>query len=104
MHPTVKPVALVADAILDASDRNGLVLDPFLGSGTTLVAAHRTGRRGRGIELDPKFVDVAIKRIEIAVGVPARLAATNQTFAEVAAERQGGSEGTSTPLKGRGGL
>jgi DNA modification methylase len=53
MHPTVKPVAMVADAILDCSKRRGIVLDAFAGSGTTLVAAHRTGRRGYGIELDP---------------------------------------------------
>ncbi len=55
MHPTVKPVALVADAILDCSRRKGIVLDAFAGSGTTLVAAERTGRRGYAIELDPHY-------------------------------------------------
>lgn len=62
MHPTVKPVAMVRDAILDCSHRNGIVLDAFCGSGTTLIAAEQTGRIGYGIELDPRYVDVAIKR------------------------------------------
>lgn len=61
-HPTVKPVALVADAIRDCSHRGGVILDPFCGSGTTILAAERTGRRGYGIELDPAYVDVAIER------------------------------------------
>lgn len=61
-HPTCKPVPLIADAIMDVSDRGDLVLDAFLGSGTTLMAAHRTGRRGAGIEIDPHYVDVAIQR------------------------------------------
>lgn len=62
MHPTVKPVALVADAIKDCSKRNGIVLDAFAGSGTTIIAAERTGRRGYAMELDPHYVDVAIRR------------------------------------------
>ena len=53
MHPTVKPLSLVADAILDCSKRGGIVLDAFAGSGTTLIAAEKTGRRGYGIEIDP---------------------------------------------------
>jgi len=57
-----KPVGLVSDAIEDCSRRNGIVLDPFLGSGTTVIAAERTGRRARGIELDPVYVDVVAKR------------------------------------------
>jgi DNA modification methylase len=64
MHPTVKPVALVADAIKDCSKRNSLVLDPFAGSGTILIAAERTGRRARALEIDPNYVDVAIRRWE----------------------------------------
>lgn len=87
MHPTVKPVALVADAILDCSRRRGIVLDAFAGSGTTLVAAERTGRRGYGIELDPAYCDTIVKRVSSIAGVEARLLATGQTFAEVAAER-----------------
>lgn len=61
-HSTVKPKALVADAIRDCSKRRGIVLDPFLGSGTTLIACAMTGRIGRGIELDPKYVDVILRR------------------------------------------
>ena len=62
MHPTVKPVALVADALLDCSARGDLVLDGFLGSGTTLLAAERVGRCCHGIEIDPLYVDVAVRR------------------------------------------
>ncbi len=87
MHPTVKPVALVADAILDCSHRKGIVLDAFAGSGTTLVAAHKTGRRGFGIELDPLYCDVILKRLAKVAKLEPVLAATGQTFAEVAAER-----------------
>src|SRR5207249_9563127 len=61
MHPTVKPVALVADAIQDCSRRRGIVLDCFLGSDTTLIAAEKTGLRGYGIELDARYVDVALQ-------------------------------------------
>ena len=87
MHPTVKPVALVADAMLDCSKRRGIVLDVFAGSGTTLVAAERTGRCGYGIELDAAYCDTILKRVSGVAGVEARLLATGQTFAEVAAER-----------------
>ncbi len=62
LHPTVKPVALVADAIRDCSNRNGVILDPFGGAGTTLIAAEKTGRRVCLIEIDPRYVDVTIKR------------------------------------------
>ncbi len=62
LHPTVKPVTLVADALMDCSPTKGIVLDPFSGSGSTIIAAERTGRRARAIELDPRFVDVAIRR------------------------------------------
>ena len=71
MHPTVKPVALVADAILDCSKRLGIVLDAFAGSGTTLVAAERTGRLGYGIELDPRYCDVIVRRLVKIAGVEA---------------------------------
>jgi DNA modification methylase len=87
MHPTVKPVALVADAIKDCSRRNGIILDPFLGSGTTVIAAERTGRRARGIELDPVYVDVAINRWQDYTGKAAILAATGRTFEEVTEAR-----------------
>ncbi len=87
MHPTVKPVALVADAIRDASNRGDIVLDAFSGSGTTIIAAEKTGRRARVLELDPKYVDVAIRRFEVLFGQAVVLAETGQSFAEVAAER-----------------
>jgi len=79
-HPTVKPVALVADAIKDVSRRGDLVFDPFLGSGTTLIAAHRTGRRCFGIELDPLYADVIIRRWEAETGREAVLASSGATF------------------------
>ena len=62
LHPTVKPVGLVADAIRDVTKRGDIVLDSFLGSGTTLIAAERTGRHFRGIDIDPAYVDVALAR------------------------------------------
>jgi len=62
LHPTVKPILMVADAIQDSTRRNDIVLDPFLGSGTTLLAAERTNRRCYGVELDPLYVDTAIER------------------------------------------
>ena len=62
LHPTVKPLALIADALLDCSIRGDIVLDPFLGSGSTLMAAERTGRICRGIEIDPLYVDVCVRR------------------------------------------
>ena len=65
LHPTVKPVAMVADAIRDCSHRKGIVLDAFVGSGTTLIAAEKTGRRGYGIEIDPAYCDVAIGRLRL---------------------------------------
>lgn len=87
MHPTVKPVALVADAVLDCSKRNGIVLDAFGGSGTTLIAAARTGRRGYAIELDPHYCDVIVRRAEQVLGCEARLADSGTAFREVAAHR-----------------
>ncbi len=86
-HPTGKPVALVADAILDCSKRGGVVLDCFSGSGTTLIAAERTGRRGYGIELDPVYVDVTIKRYQTLTGQKAVHAATGLSFEDIAAQR-----------------
>lgn len=85
MHPTVKPVAMVADAIRDCSRRGGIVLDAFSGSGTTIMAAEQTGRRGRAIELDPRYVDVAIRRWQKANGGKAVLAGSGATFDDLAA-------------------
>jgi DNA modification methylase len=73
LHPTVKPTGLVADAILDVTRRGDLVLDLFLGSGTTLMAAERTGRRFRGIDIDPAYVDVAIERWSARTGLEPHL-------------------------------
>ena len=61
-HPTPKPVTMIADAILDVTERGDQILDPFLGSGSTLIAAERVGRRCRGIEMDPLYVDLTIRR------------------------------------------
>jgi DNA modification methylase len=83
MHPTVKPVALAADAILDCSKRKAIVLDAFAGSGTTLVAAHKTGRRGYGIELDPLYCDVIVRRLCKVAGLEAIHAETGRSFAEL---------------------
>jgi DNA modification methylase len=80
MHPTVKPVALVADAIKDCSHRRGIVLDAFAGSGTTIIAAEKTGRVGRAMELDPKYVDVAVRRWEQTTGEKAIHSRTGNTF------------------------
>ena len=87
LHPTVKPVGLVADAILDCSKRGGIVLDAFAGSGTTLVAAERTGRKGYGIELDPKYCDVIVKRLDQVAKLDATHAETGKTFAELETDR-----------------
>ena len=86
-HPTVKPVKLVADAILDCSKRKGLVLDVFAGSGTTLLAAHQTGRRGFGMELDLHFCDVILKRMAAATGLTPVHVATGKSFNAIKAGR-----------------
>jgi DNA modification methylase len=87
LHPTVKPVKMVADAILDSSKRGDIVLDPFLGSGTTLIAAQRVGRRCFGLELDPIYVDVIIRRWQAFTGEKAIHAVTGESFDSVAASR-----------------
>ena len=86
LHPTVKPAAMVADAILDCSARDEIVLDAFLGSGTTLIAAERTGRRCYGLELDPTYVDTTIRRWEALTGGSARHAGTGRSFDDLARE------------------
>jgi DNA modification methylase len=88
LHPTVKPMALVADAVRDCSCRGEIVLDAFLGSGTTLIAAERTGRICRGIELDPLYVDTAIRRWQAATGEKVRHAESGQLFDDLAAPAQ----------------
>jgi len=85
LHPTPKPISLVADALLDCSARGDIVLDPFLGSGTTLMAAERVGRVCHGIEIDPVYVDVAIRRWQKHSGDFAIHAATGKRFDAIAA-------------------
>ena len=87
-HPTVKPVAMLEDALLDMTERGDIVLDPFLGSGSTLIAAEKTGRRCRGLELDPLYVEVILRRYEAVTGRPAVLESTGETYAELAVRRQ----------------
>ena len=87
VHPTVKPVALVADAMRDCSRRGDIVFDPFMGSGTTILAAEKVGRKAFGIEIDPLYIDVAIRRWQDFTKRDAILDATGQTFDEVAAKR-----------------
>lgn len=97
MHPTVKPVALVADAIRDCSKRGEIVLDPFAGSGTTLVAAEKTGRRARVVEFDPAYCDQIIRRFAQVAGKQATLAATAQDFEAVAEQRSDSAIGLDQP-------
>jgi DNA modification methylase len=92
LHPTVKPVALIADAIRDCTKRGNIVLDPFLGSGSTILAAERVGRVGYGLELDPLYADVAIRRWQSFTRKDAILTDTGQTFTEVAETRPRGGE------------
>lgn len=87
LHPTVKPVALVADALRDVSDRGQLVLDTFGGSGTTLVAAEKTGRKARLIEIDPAYCDVIIRRWQRLTGRQAVHVENGKDFETVEAER-----------------
>ena len=87
MHPTVKPVALVADALKDCSRRGALVLDPFCGSGTSLIAAERTGRKARSLEIDPTYVDVAVRRWQTYTGKAAVLDASGETFETIEEQR-----------------
>ena len=85
-HPTVKPLAMVVDALKDCSRRKGIVLDPFAGSGTTILAAEKTGRIARAMELDPHYVDVAIRRWQILSGQSAVHATSGASFDELLAK------------------
>ncbi len=87
MHPTVKPVVLVADALRDCSIAGDLVLDVFLGSGTTLLSADKVGRVCYGLEFDPVYVDVAVRRWQSYTRRDAILEGDGRTFEEVQAER-----------------
>jgi DNA modification methylase len=86
-HPTVKPIAMIADAIKDCTRRNAIVLDTFCGSGTTILAAERVGRRGYGLEIDPGYVDVAVRRWQAFSGRDALHVGSGFTFEEVGLQR-----------------
>ena len=86
-HPTVKPVSLVADALLDCTGRGDVVLDQFAGSGTTILAAEKVGRIGFGVEYAPGYVDVAIKRWQRATKLEATLCGDGRSFGEIGAVR-----------------
>jgi DNA modification methylase len=88
LHPTMKPVELMERAVRNSSKTRDIVLDPFGGSGTTLIACEKSGRRARLMELDPKYVDVIIRRWESFTGKQATLAVSNFSFAEVTLERK----------------
>nr|WP_265044069.1 DNA methyltransferase [Wolbachia endosymbiont (group A) of Scambus nigricans] len=88
LHPTMKPVELMERAIVNSSRPGDIVLDPFSGSVSTLIACERTGRICRTIELDSKFVDVTIKRWQIYTGRKAILSGTDKTFAQIQEEKQ----------------
>jgi DNA modification methylase len=97
MHPTVKPVALVSDAIRDCSRRGGLVLDPFAGSGTVVIAAERTGRKARVIEIDPAYCDLIVKRWQEYTGKRATHGRTGAEFDDLSQvrARRGDQDATS---------
>ena len=78
---------MAVGALLDLINRSDLVIDPFLGSGSTLVAADKTGRVCRGVELDPLYLDVIVRRYEAATGEPAVLVETGETFEALSARR-----------------
>lgn len=91
-HPTCKPIQLLADLILDVTPIRGIVLDCFLGSGSSILAAEQSERRGVGLELDPRYVDVAIKRIEKTLNLPA-IHQSGRTFSELAIARRDSNQG-----------
>jgi len=100
-HPTVKPIRMVMDALLDVTSPGDLVLDPFLGSGTTLLAAERTRRRCVGVETDPVYVDLTIRRWQAMTGGQAVHADTGQSFDafEAAGARCGDPDAASTKME-----
>jgi DNA modification methylase len=100
-HPTAKPIALVADAIKDGTRRGDIVLDTFSGSGTTIMAAERVGRHARALELEPRFVDVAIRRWQAFTRRDALHAESGLTFDEIAAD-SGASRRARAPSEDQG--
>jgi DNA modification methylase len=102
-HPTVKPVAMVADAIKDCTRRGDIVLDTFSGAGTTILAAERVGRRAYALELEPKFIDVAIRRWQAFTRRDAVHADTGQAFEDLAEGRKNAQSASSAPTRARRG-
>ncbi len=100
-HPTTKPVALVADALLDSTTKGEAVLDQFAGSGTTILAAEKVGRIAYALEIEPRFVDAAIGRWQRMTKLEATLAGDGRTFEEIAAAREGGAQSHGFGLTGR---
>jgi DNA modification methylase len=86
LHPTVKPMAIIADAIMDCSCRQDIVVDPFLGSGTTVIAAERTGRICYGLEIDPVYVDTIVRRWQTLTGQSAVSESSSRTFCQIEKE------------------
>ena len=99
LHPTMKPVALVERAIRNSSKSRDIVLDPFGGSGTTMIAAERLHRRARLVELDPKYIDVAVQRWQMFTGGVATLTETGETFAELATLRSSSTQLAAVPAE-----
>jgi DNA modification methylase len=95
-HPTVKPVALLAEAIKDCTKKGDIIVDPFVGSGSTILSAEKTGRRAFGIELEPKYTDVAVLRWQAMTGREAVLKASGETFKQVMSRRIGNIANPST--------
>jgi DNA modification methylase len=100
LHPTMKPVDLVVRGIKNSSKTLDIVLDPFGGSGSTLIAAEHTGRQARLIELDPKYVDVIVRRWQEMTGLQATLSGTDQEFKAVEKDRLGSKAEASLPVEG----
>lgn len=89
LHPTVKPVEMLCDAILDCTPRGGIVLDSFLGSGSTLIAAQQAGCVCRGIELEPIYIDTTIRRFQELFGIDAIHVQSDQTYNQKLADKRG---------------
>jgi DNA modification methylase len=102
-HPTIKPVAMIAEAMKDCTRRNEIVLDTFCGSGTTILAAERVGRRGRGLEIDPGYVDVAVRRWQAFSGRDALHVGSDLTFEELGLQRLDKRKASRTNADKRGG-